>query len=109
MADPFAALPGVFVKAFSRDAVILVTPLPGVERQVTGIYRAVGMVINGPDVDAMGDTPLLHMAEADCEDLDEGASVSVTPAGSSEALAYTIATREPDGHGMVVFRLQEAG
>ncbi|MBN9078521.1 MAG: hypothetical protein J0H84_20120 [Rhizobiales bacterium] len=107
MADPFAALPGVFVRMFSRGAVIAVTPVAGFPRQVTGIYRAAGMVITGPDIDAMGDTPLLHLAEADSYDLDEGASVSILPAGACEELFFTIATREPDGRGMVVFRLQE--
>lgn len=103
----FSDLPTIFVDVFGEDAVIVVTPVGGTSRQVAGIYRAVGMTIDGPDVEVMGDTPLLHMAEADCADLDEGATVSVTPSGAAEALSYTIATREPDGHGMVVFRLQE--
>jgi hypothetical protein len=105
----FGDLPGIFVDTFGEDAVILVTPVNGVERQVAGIFRAVGLVIAADDVEAMGEAPMLHIAEDDCADLGEGAAVAVTPSDAVEALAYTVATRQPDGRGMVVFRLQEAG
>ena len=37
--DPFAALPGIFTRTFSRGDVITVTPVDGDVRPVTGIFR----------------------------------------------------------------------
>jgi hypothetical protein len=114
----FDDMASIFVDAFGEnalyeDAAIIVSPIGYDGRQVQGIYRAAGMVIGAPDIDAMGNTPLLHLAEADCFDLIDlgldGARVEIRRGwGDLAYLSYTIVSWEPDGHGMVVCRLQEA-